>query len=426
MWIAHPIGGTWQPSALDAFLTAVGTRHDTGWITPNSLKGKNRFEVVWDADAGHWERIAQTSMIASQGSPNEVLGIPLRDGLAESFTLYRRTSKHTDKKLRADILTAAHAYIGNLTKLFNTGCISGAFCWNQYGFEQRALKALCKAYRRPCWHLEQGYFYQSLCFSAKGLYEDALDNLTWVLWRGSDENPLAPELLDSYKTKTIINNPMTDKELDEQLAKLNITKPILLVTGQLDADSNILYGSPVRTNLEMIQAAAKADWLDVVYKPHPLNDTIKHRDEVTKLGVRYLTGVPLPLILKRATAVATRNSTTGLEAILHEKPLVTLAKSIYAQRELSIDCAQLNEMPDAIRVATATPPYTETGSYRRTRLRFFSWMVSRHHYLVPGHHPEPLHTWAWTHVGTEVHGTVARLGRPLTPSELISKENARE
>jgi hypothetical protein len=62
-------------------------------------------------------------------------------------------------------------------------------------------------------------------------------------------------------------------------------------------------------------------------------------------------------VLRRASAVVTINSTTGFEALMFGVPLVTLGKSLYQGRGLTIDVADPAELPFAIgRALTNEPP----------------------------------------------------------------------
>lgn len=122
-------------------------------------------------------------------------------------------------------------------------------------------------------------------------------------------------------------------------------KRFFLVPLQVHNDAQIVHHSPfpdvadfIEKVLQSFAAHAPTDTL-LVIKHHPLdkpyNDyTRLIRRSADRLGladrVRYLHDQHLPTLLKHARGVVTVNSTTGLQALYHGTPVITLGECLYA------------------------------------------------------------------------------------------------
>jgi capsular polysaccharide export protein len=114
---------------------------------------------------------------------------------------------------------------------------------------------------------------------------------------------------------------------------------------QVFNDSQIQRFSPYRNVAQFIElvmqsfarGAGADEWL--VFKHHPLDrpysdytGLIAERSRALGLAgrVRYVHDLHLPTLLKHARGVVTVNSTTGLQALYHGTPTVTLGECLYA------------------------------------------------------------------------------------------------
>ncbi|WP_434661797.1 capsular biosynthesis protein [Paraburkholderia sp. A3BS-1L] len=130
--------------------------------------------------------------------------------------------------------------------------------------------------------------------------------------------------------------------LTDQL--LGSGKPYFLFPLQLNTDSQITHHSPFRNVPNAIEAViesfarhAPEDCMLVV-KNHPLDTGIwKYEHVVERIAQKYgvgsrivfLNGGHLPTLLTHAKGVVVINSTVGLSALHHGRPLVTLGRAIY-------------------------------------------------------------------------------------------------
>jgi capsular polysaccharide export protein len=123
---------------------------------------------------------------------------------------------------------------------------------------------------------------------------------------------------------------------------------VVLVTGQVEDDASLAYGSPlVRTNAALLEAvrALEPDAF-VVYKPHPdvaagLRRGGAARGQLAAHADAVLTGEEsIVELIDAADAVHVMTSLTGFEALLHGKPVTTHGVPFYAGWGLTADrCA---------------------------------------------------------------------------------------
>jgi capsular polysaccharide export protein len=125
---------------------------------------------------------------------------------------------------------------------------------------------------------------------------------------------------------------------------LPLDKTILLVTGQVEGDASIQFGSPiVKTNLQLLVnvRAANPDAY-IIYKPHP--DVIAgERDkgngqfDALKLADIVITNVSIDQIINVVDEVHTITSLAGFEALLRGKKVTTYGLPFYAGWGLTTD-----------------------------------------------------------------------------------------
>jgi capsular polysaccharide export protein len=136
-----------------------------------------------------------------------------------------------------------------------------------------------------------------------------------------------------------------DRDVLSELTEPERHKRWFLAPLQVFNDSQIQRFSPYRNVAQFIELvmqsfarhAAADEWL--VFKHHPLDRPYSDYTEVIAqralaLGisdrVRYVHDLHLPTLLKHARGVVTVNSTTGLQALYHGTPVVTLGECLYA------------------------------------------------------------------------------------------------
>ena len=136
-----------------------------------------------------------------------------------------------------------------------------------------------------------------------------------------------------------------DRDVLEELVSESRRRRWFLAPLQVYNDSQIQRFSPYRDVAQFIDRvmqsfadnAPKDEWL--VFKHHPLDRpysdyTALIAQRALALGitdrVRYVHDLHLPTLLKHTRGVVTVNSTTGLQALYHGIPVVTLGECLYA------------------------------------------------------------------------------------------------
>jgi capsular polysaccharide export protein len=133
----------------------------------------------------------------------------------------------------------------------------------------------------------------------------------------------------------------------------SITEPFIFFPLQMHTDSNILLNSElgsVDAFLQLILSAFKMfhehTGVQLIIKEHPIDLFRKSYQRKNGHGVYWVDpATPVSHILRRANCLATVviNSTSGVESLLMEKPVLCLGKALYAYPELV-------EIPESVEV----------------------------------------------------------------------------
>lgn len=393
LWLANPV----EPRLLtimEALFNDLKVRDRICWIVHRGASVGDIPEGdyhIWDRDSKKWEKIAQADLKASRGRlPRRLFGLGIRRGLDET-KLYLRTQGRRDNNLHGDLVLGAYTFVSGLKDRFEKGEIDGAFVWNQWGYENRALAELCRAYGKPCWYLEQGFLPKTICFSRQGLYDEAHHGHDWEHEPVDDLDDRVIEAgLERYKGSSVIDG--VEEASEKALERLKSSElPLVLVAGQLDGDSNIIFRSPgCSTNRDLLMAVCRAPDVRVLFKPHPYDRKLPP-EMPEKVGAASLelarADVKLHQLIELCDVLVTRNSTSGIEAILYDKPVIHTGRVIYHVGSLAT-ATRTVDMPGMIRHVLAAPaPQLKDGSWRSDKWRFFRWLIRKHLYFpyVPSH-----------------------------------------
>ncbi|NGY06870.1 capsular polysaccharide export protein, LipB/KpsS family [Solimonas terrae] len=152
----------------------------------------------------------------------------------------------------------------------------------------------------------------------------------------------------------------------------------VLLPFQVRHDSQLILHSPlVGNDMERLLAALDAALpavdprLRLVVKFHPgefPQVQNRYRDLPKRYPqVRFCSRTPVTALLANAAAVVTVNSTVGFEALLYDKPVVTLGRNFYTVPGLVEPVRRLDELPDVLARALSRPADRER---RRAFLRY--------------------------------------------------------
>jgi capsular polysaccharide export protein len=121
-------------------------------------------------------------------------------------------------------------------------------------------------------------------------------------------------------------------------------KPVLLVTGQVEADASITFGSPaIKTNIDLVKIVrSRHANAYLVYKPHPdvvagLRDLGSNDHDIATYCDEIVTTASMAEMLDLVDEVHVLTSLTGFEALLRNKRVVCYGQPFYSGWGLTED-----------------------------------------------------------------------------------------
>ena len=145
-----------------------------------------------------------------------------------------------------------------------------------------------------------------------------------------------------------------------------IKKPYILVPLQVHDDSQIINLSPLVHNMEQfVEAVHRAtkeafgDDYALVVKEHPVDRSrgFVYPDLKERFSdIIWLGKFDIKKALEEASLVVTINSTVGLEALIYEKPVVTLGLAFYNKLGLVFHANSLDELSETMKLAISQGP----------------------------------------------------------------------
>lgn len=202
--------------------------------------------------------------------------------------------------------------------------------WNGLKFRQCIAVAAAKAQAIQCLYMENGLLPGKTTLDSQGInYRNSV--------------PKEPEFFLNLPTQ------LHNEELIEQLAiplkqqfmdrPNQLPKNYIFVPFQVNTDSQvILFSSWIKDMMDLVDqfdqiSQQLGDKMpDIIFKPHPACDQnydslIQHYQNHDKL--HFDTQTPTPVLIDNASAVATINSTVGIESLLLNKKLIVLGQAFY-------------------------------------------------------------------------------------------------
>lgn len=225
------------------------------------------------------------------------------------------------------------------------------FTWNGALLVAGSLAEAARKLSIPKYYMERGLLPHSLVIDAGGVNSDSV--IAGSHWQRYASPPPSSEELDTLKEycsslqrsgASIVNSGQR-KDTEAVLKELELKpdKPIVLLPLQIESDSNIQNNSPFYKSMEYLiqdvrNALANLD-AQLIVKPHP-------EDKVRREVIESLCNAPnvsccwdlsLQSLLPITDMVVVINSTVGLEALLQNKTVIALGRSIYDRKGFTID-----------------------------------------------------------------------------------------
>lgn len=186
--------------------------------------------------------------------------------------------------------------------------------------------------------------------------DEKLRSIYYEFIEQSNGTPVHENKIKIYSRKTC--------EVLERFKKNGVK--YLFVPFQLETDTQMIrFSKNIKTCYELVKYVIKAveiyntlygDEIKVIFKNHPMwkknhknldvkkiNDLINHYDHSY-----YINHVDTIELIKHSTAVITINSTVGLEALMHYKPVITLGEAFYNIPGISNHCEDPNRLYEVL------------------------------------------------------------------------------
>jgi len=222
------------------------------------------------------------------------------------------------------------------------------------------------------------------------------------------ENGLLPSMttLDQSGVNYLNSVPRSSKELINASEKItpektskndNIrfsTKPpglpenYIFAPFQVDTDSQIILFSPwLSSMLELCEALKKAEkrlgenMPHIVLKTHPACNTsyseLSENLNKSSSKIQLLLEGDTASLIEHSSAVATINSTVGIESLLANKPLLVLGEAFYNIPEIALSALSQSELEHNLSLISSFKPDEKT---RQALLNYLKYI-----YQIPGH-----------------------------------------
>jgi glycosyltransferase involved in cell wall biosynthesis len=190
-------------------------------------------------------------------------------------------------------------------------------------------------------------------FDPQGINAESSLRRVWERYRHFHLPPCCQELVDLYRSLYLEPwlGPVARTETLESLG-LDPARRTVLIPMQVENDSNVLGNSPFRSMVEFCETVQRGipegEW-NVIVKPHPADPAPHTQLPADLRGVRVVAAQhPTGPLLKAADVVCTISSTTGYEALLAGKQVVTFGSSAFSGLGFSADSTQPFSLPEAL------------------------------------------------------------------------------
>jgi capsular polysaccharide export protein len=249
--------------------------------------------------------------------------------------------------------------------------------WNGLKFRQRVAISAAKAQDINCLYMENGLLPGMTTLDGKGInFQNSVPRSAEFF------NQLDPHNFQSGLIEQL-SKPLTDQFTDKPPS---LPEHYIFVPFQVTTDSQIILFSPwikdmidLIKRLDLVSQNLGHNMPDIVFKPHPacdqkydaLIEQYKHHNKL-----HFNTETPTPVLIQHAKAVATINSTVGIESLLLNKKLITLGHAFYQLPRLCLSATDQSSLTECLKQLDTW----EADQDLRTA--FFNYLAAD--YQVPG------------------------------------------
>ena len=199
--------------------------------------------------------------------------------------------------------------------------------WNGLKFRQCIAVAAAEAQGINCLYMENGLLPGKTTLDGKGInFRNSVPRST-DFFNQLDKQNLQADLIEQLAQP--LNSQFSDKPR-------SLPENYIFVPFQVNTDSQVILFSPwikdmmdLVNQFDQISQKLGAEMPNIVFKPHPACDQnydglIKQYEQHNKL--HFDTETLTPVLIQHADAVATINSTVGIESLLLNKKLAAILK----------------------------------------------------------------------------------------------------
>lgn len=256
--------------------------------------------------------------------------------------------------------------------------------WNGFVSIQKTLARLAEYHNVPVFYLERGLMPKTLSIYREGInYGSHIGGDKWnnlnLAYPTSEEIKQAKAYCEriNVQAESIVSTgeKMSSVQIREHLG-ITPGNHIILLSLQIETDSNILYYSPHYSSmLEIIkdiqEVLKNEENITLIIKPHPEDESrIEEIKSVIGEQSRVVMDINLYSLLRISDVVVVVNSTIGLEALTQRKPVVVLGDAIYGYKGFTYDLKEQSDLKNLICQALA-----DSGSNSFNEKEFFHFFV---------------------------------------------------
>ena len=246
--------------------------------------------------------------------------------------------------------------------------------WGNSLAQSVVLQQLAAQQGRPCWVIERGMLPGTLMIEMAG--QGGQTELNWSFnlqnaWRNSEDISLfaaAQEICRRSRSTKYAQADFLVPEIFHE--KFNPErKPLVALLLQHDAASCLVphdfTGAKIHSPafpsstdaIAQLGAAAREANCKLIVKPHPIDQTDYSTCENPSVSV--VRDVNLHSLIGAADVVAAMTSTAQFEALLHEKPLLLLARSALADKGVAYEVKSPAQLRPMLRAALSRENFAE-------------------------------------------------------------------
>lgn len=214
----------------------------------------------------------------------------------------------------------------------------------------------------PTFYMERGLLPGSLVIDPNGVNnESSIAGASWQKNATTKPGQSEIEALQRYcrqlgSSNASIVKTGEKKDTEAVTAELGLSakRPVILLPLQIQSDSNIQNNSPYFKSMEelicSVTSVLDGTGVQLIVKPHPEDRSRRDRIEAlcSHSEVRCCWDLSLQSLLPVTNLVVVINSTVGLEALLQNKPVVALGRSIYDRKGFTMDLDEKTRLGELI------------------------------------------------------------------------------